>query len=89
MIFSFLQEDGVDNRPVVAGLAGGRAWEDGAGVGPWWRRMPVSEPHRCRHPARDGLQFCEMQPLGKVVPRSAGPPCVVSYDRSESTIVSK
>lgn len=79
----------MDSRPVVAGLTWGRGWEDGAGVGPWWRRMPVSGPCQGRHPARDGLQFCEMQPLGKVVLTSAGPPCVVSYDCSESTIVSK
>lgn len=49
----------------------------------------MSAPRRYRYPARDGLQFCEVQPLRKVVPRSVGSPCVVSYDCSESTIVSK
>ena len=78
----------MDNRPVVAGLGWGRGWEDGEGVGPWWRIL-VSGPHWCGHPARDGLQFCEMHPLGKVAPRSVGPPCVVSYDCNDSTIISK
>lgn len=49
----------------------------------------VCTTSRLGTPARAGLQFCEMQPLRKVVPRSVGSPCVVSYDCSESTIVSK